>query len=134
MAVSMAQAGEDGPASVTLLHVVPTGAGEGDLIRAEQVFHYALEGIDYPHVDTLIVEGSNVVNTVLDQARGYDLIVTGATEEPLFRNLLIGNIAEQIARRASVTVIVIKRRSSPLHSFLRQTVLQPSTGRQVSQS
>ncbi len=133
MAVNMAQAGEDGPASVTLLHVVPVGASESDLIRTEQVFRYALEGVDYPRVDTLIVEGSNLVEAVLEQARSYDLIVVGATEEPLFRNLLIGNVAEQIARRAEVTVIVVKRRSSPLHSFLRQTILGPSTGRPISQ-
>jgi hypothetical protein len=35
-------------------------------------------------------------------------------------------VANEIARRAKVTVMVIKRRSGPIHSFLRQTVLEPS--------
>jgi len=60
------------------------------------------------------------------------LIVTGATEEPLFRNLLFGNIVEQIARRAEVTVILVKRRSGAIHSFLRQTVLEPTTNRRIA--
>ena len=53
--------------------------------------------------------------------------MVGATQEPLFKNLLVGNIPEQVARRASVTVVMIKRRSSPLQSILRETVLAPST-------
>jgi len=40
----------------------------------------------------------------------------------------MGNISEQIAKRAEVTVIIVKRRSSPLHAFLRQTVLGPAAG------
>jgi hypothetical protein len=39
----------------------------------------------------------------------------------------MGNISEQVAERAKVTVVMVKRRSSPLHSFLRRTVLEPST-------
>ncbi|MFQ5855736.1 MAG: amino acid permease [Anaerolineae bacterium] len=131
MAINMGQAGEDGPAKVTLLHVVPIGARNSDLVRAEQVFNYALNGLDYEHVERRIVEGAGVVDTALSQSEGYDLIITGATEEPLFKNLLMGNIADQIAKRAEVTVIVVKRRSSPLHSFLRQTVLEPTTGNKI---
>lgn len=132
MAVNMAQA-EAQAARVTLLHIVPVGAGSGDLVRAEQVFAESLEGIAYEGIEKRIVEGTDVANTVLAVAAGddatpaSDLIVVGATQEPLLKNLLVGNIPEQIARRAKVTVIMVKRRSSPLHSFLRQTVLTPST-------
>lgn len=132
MAVNMARA-EAAPARVTMLHIVPVGAHSGDLVRAEQVFAESLEGIAYEHIEKRIIEGADVVNTVLAVAEGddsnptSDLIVVGAAQEPLFRNRLVGNIPEQIARRANVTVIMVKRRSSPLHAFLRQTVLPPST-------
>jgi APA family basic amino acid/polyamine antiporter len=127
MALHMAQAAEDGPARVTLLHVVPLAAQNADLVRAEKAFDYSLNGLYYENLERRIVKGNGVVETVLTQAAGYDLIILGATEEPLFRNLLVGNSANQIAKRAAVTVIVVKRRSSPLHSFLRQTVLEPTT-------
>ena len=52
----------------------------------------------------------DIVETVLAEAEGYDLIIVGASEEPVFRNLLLGDISEQIAERASVTVIIVKRR------------------------
>jgi nucleotide-binding universal stress UspA family protein len=132
LAMQMAQAEED-PAIVTLLNVVPTGANEGTQIRAEQVIRRSREGFDYSDFHEAIREGDNVVDAIIKESRGseeyepYDLIVIGASNEPLFRNLLAGNVAAQVAQRADVSVLIAKRRSSPLHSFLRQTVLPSSS-------
>ena len=134
MAISMART-EVPAAQVILLHVVPFGARNGSLVRAEQAFAESLDGLDRAGIERRVVEGADVVETMLAAAAGdddtpaSDLIVVGATKEPLLSNLLVGSIPEQIARRADVTVIMVKRRSSPLHSFLRQTVLAPSTSR-----
>jgi amino acid transporter/nucleotide-binding universal stress UspA family protein len=133
LAVSMARQSDGSPAGVTLLHIVPAGAPQASLIRAEQVLKDLTEGLDYQSVDTQIIEGTDVSEAILSFARGstpetkYDLIVAGATNEPLFHNLLVGNIIEKIAQEADVTVIVVKRRSSRLHDFLRKTVLEPTT-------
>jgi len=127
MAVGMAESCTERPVEVVLLHVVPVGARAAARVRAEQVIRDALDGSNYEHIERRIVEGTNVADTVLAQAEGCDLVVVGSTEEPLFRNLLVGPIPTQIAEKASVTVIMVKRRSSPLHSFLRQTVLEPTT-------
>jgi len=129
MAVSMARA-ENAPVKVTLLHVVPPGTRRGALMRATKVLDHALNDVEYGLIEPRCVEGTDVVETVLAEAEGYDLIIVGASEEPLFRNLLLGNIPQQIARRASVTVIIVKRRSGRIHSFLRQTVLEP-VGKQM---
>jgi nucleotide-binding universal stress UspA family protein len=107
--------------------IVPEGAGPAERVRAQQFLDEAATGLPAVGIERRIVEGSDVVETILAQAAGYDLIVIGASEEPLFRNLLMGSIPEQIAQRAAVTVIMVKRRSGVVHSFLRQTVLEPST-------
>lgn len=132
MAVSMARGNQNGPVKVTLLHVLPVGARNATVIRAEQALNYVLEGVESDLLERRLVEGTDVVDSVLKEAQAgdYDLLIVGATEEPLFRNLLMGGVSVQIARRALVTVVMVKRRSSPLHSFLRQTVLEPSTGAQ----
>jgi basic amino acid/polyamine antiporter, APA family len=136
LAVQMAQAAEEGPAIVTLMQVVPKGASEGLMIRSEQVLSRSREGFDYTGFLEVVREGDNIVETIISESLGseeyepYDLIVIGASNEPLFRNLLAGNVAAQIAQRAKVSVLIAKRRSSPLHSFLRQTVL-PSSSEQV---
>jgi hypothetical protein len=75
----------------------------------------------------LVVEGDSVLETVLQTAKGYDLIVIGATDEPLLKNLLLGNLPTRVAKEAEVTVVMVKRRSGAIKSLLRQTVLAPST-------
>jgi len=134
LAINMAEGGAEKNVKVTLLHVVPIGATSREVVKAEQVFNYVLEGISFENVERKVVEGQTVVDCVMEQAKGYDLIVTGATEEPLFKNLLLGNIAEQIATRAHVSVILVKRRSGALHSFLRQTILEPTTAGKIEDS
>lgn len=123
MAVNMAGAEADGPATVTLLNVIPEGAGAAERVRAEQALGSSREGVDYARLQQRIVEGVDVVEAILAAAQDCDLIVLGATREPLFKNLLMGNIPEQVSRRARVTVIMVKRRSGRLHALLRQTVL-----------
>jgi APA family basic amino acid/polyamine antiporter len=125
MAVAMARQSEDLPTSVSLLHVVPPVARTSEHVRAKQTIRHSTEGIDYPHLEARVVEGQNLVDTILREAERHDLIVMGSTEEPLFRSLLVGNVSEQVARRAAVTVIVVKRRSSRLRSLLRQTIVEP---------
>ncbi len=132
LAVQLAQVSHDGPTRVTLAHVVPPNATEAHRVSAQKIFNYTLEGLDYPHVETTLIEGEKVAETIIEHAEGYDLVVIGATEEPLFKNLLVGNIAETVANEASVTTIMVKRRSSRLHSVLRQTVLMPTTGEEIN--
>lgn len=132
LAVSMASQGEEGPAVVTLLYITPPGAGQAGMVRAEQAFRESLVGVQYDHLEKQIAEGKDIAETILNFAKGdetnpaYDLLVIGATNEPLFKNLLVGNISAKVAREADVTVIVVKRRSSTFHSLLRQTVLEPT--------
>lgn len=125
IAVSIARSDENSSMKVTLLYVVSSRAGHRDLVRAEKIFDHILDGIHYEHIERRVVEGREVVEAVLAEAKGYDLIVIGAIEEPLFKKIRMGNIPEQIAKKASVTVIITKRRSSLFRSFLRRTVLQP---------
>lgn len=126
-AISMARRGKDGPARVTVMHVAPPAAGEMGRVRADKYIRQAIEGNPYHSLERLVFEGDNVLGAILETARDYDLIVVGATDEPLLRNLLVGNLPTRIAKEAEVTVVMVKRRSGALRSLLRQTVLAPST-------
>jgi len=126
IATAMAAQGPDDPVKVTALRIVPesTSASERGHIQKE-LTRSVEETAD--RLDLKVVAANNVVEAILRTAETYDLIVIGATNEPLFKNLLMGNIPEQIARRAKVTTIMVKRRHGPIRSFLRETVLLPST-------
>jgi nucleotide-binding universal stress UspA family protein len=127
LALNMAQLGEEGPARIVLLHVLAPGAGVPDRIRAEQVFDDVANGTRYEHLQRRIVEGRDVAAVVLSEACACDLVIIGASGETLFTNLLAGNIPEQVATGASVTVIMVKHGHNRLHSFLRQTFLKPAS-------
>jgi amino acid transporter/nucleotide-binding universal stress UspA family protein len=126
-AISMARQGENDTVEVTVMHVVRPGCPEVDRIRADKYIQHAIDSNPYQPVKRLVVEGESVLNAILQTARGYDLIVIGATDEPLLKNLLVGDLATRVANEAEVTVVMIKRRSGAIKSLLRQTVLAPST-------
>jgi amino acid transporter len=134
LAVNMAMAGDEGPAQVTLLHIMPLNARNGDLVRAQHAIDVILENIEYDKLETRLIEGEDTVDAIIEESEGYDLIVVPASDEPLFKNLLVGPRSERIARRANVTVMMVKRRSSPLHSFVRQALLEPTTPKPLDES
>jgi len=127
MAVEMARQAKNGEVKVTALRVAREGAGEAELVRAQKDLAYSVHSAPPYELNLKVVQGNDVVDTILQTAEGYDLIVIGATNEPMFRNLLIGNIPEQVAVRSKVTTIMVKRRHGPIKSLLRETVLQPSS-------
>jgi nucleotide-binding universal stress UspA family protein len=125
-AVDMAENCVAAPALVTLLHVLPPIPRNSERIRAENAIDEVLREVRYDKIETVFVESDDLVGTILAQSEGHDLIVLGATEEPVFKNLLVGTMPERVARNAKVTVMMVKRRSSPLHSFVRQAILEPT--------
>lgn len=131
LAVSMARNAEDSPAHVEVVSVVPFNCPENLCVRAQQAMTHATEGSrSYENMTTRLIEGSDVAEAIetYAAANNHDLIVMGATEEPVFRNLLTGSIPARIAKMSNLTVIIVKRRSGLIRSALRQTVLAPSTG------
>jgi nucleotide-binding universal stress UspA family protein len=111
---------------VTLLHVMPIGAdSRAARARAATAFRNALYGNTFAGVEERIIEAATPLEGILAAAAEYDMIVIGATKEPLFRNLLMGNVAQRVTEQATVPVIVVKQRSPILTAMLRETVLSP---------
>jgi amino acid transporter/nucleotide-binding universal stress UspA family protein len=129
LAVSLARQAEGGPGRVRAISVVPTGSRNGVLARAQAALKAALNGSkDYEHLTAEVVEGHDVAETILEAAGEHDLVLIGASEEPLFNRHLTGSIPARVARGAGTSVIIVKRRSGLIHSLVRRTVLAPSTG------
>ena len=111
---------------VILLHVMLDGVdSQSAQARAESAFRQALNGNNYPFVEKLTVTAATPLEGILKAASNSDMVIIGATKEPLFRNLLMGNVAQRVAEQAPTPVIVVKQRSSILASMLRETVLTP---------
>jgi glucosyl-3-phosphoglycerate synthase len=110
---------------VLLVHVI---IGDIDSIQAEgrakSAFRYSTHGLDYTF-EEIVLPASSPVEGILEAASYGDLIIIGATKEPRFRNLLMGNVAQRVAEGANSPVIIVKRQSTVLDSMLRENVLTP---------
>ena len=131
LAASMANAESQEDVSLTILHVLPLGSNERAEVVGQRALDASQEGVEYDHIETKMVQGDDRAIAILDAAEGYDLIVIGASDEPVFRNFMVGTLAERVARDANVTVMMVKRRSSPIHSFVRQTILEPTVPKPI---
>ena len=131
LAESMANAESQDDVSLTILHVLPLGSKERAEVVGQRALDASQEGVEYDHIETKMVQGYDRAIAILDAAEGYDLIVIGASDEPVFRNFMVGTLAERVARDANVTVMMVKRRSSPIHSFVRQTILEPTVPKPI---
>ena len=137
LAVTMAQSENeahdgDEPVRIVLFTALPSKrASAAARVRTQKFLETLRATTSYPNIEIKVVENDNAVDAILEESQAHDLVIIGASQEPLFENILVGNVPEQVARRAPITVIMVKRRSSPIHSFLRQTVLEPTTGASV---
>ncbi len=132
LAVSMAlQEHGNEPPQIMLYSVLAPNARESADVRVKKMMDRFASTISYPRLVTKTVEHENPLDCIVEESEAHDLVVIGASEEPLFENILVGNLPEEVARRANVTVIMVKRRSGRMHSFLRQTILEPTTGASV---
>jgi nucleotide-binding universal stress UspA family protein len=58
-------------------------------------------------VNYLLKEG-NVANTILEESSNYDLIIMGTLGQSAFKSLLLGSIAEKVARHACCPVMLVR--------------------------
>jgi nucleotide-binding universal stress UspA family protein len=106
--------------------VLPKGADPtAGQARAENAFRHALNGREDNLVEKRIVEASTPYEGIMQEAAKCDMVIIGATKEPLFRNLLVGNVAQRVAEEVDKPVILVKQRSNVLAAMLRETVLPP---------
>lgn len=110
---------------VRLVYVPPTDVPEEEIAeRAQQVFEEVRARFSVPYYEEETIRAAGASSGILRAAEDCDLVVIGATSEPLLRNLLLGNVAQTVAETAPCSVLVVKRRSTLFRSVLRDTVLR----------
>jgi nucleotide-binding universal stress UspA family protein len=92
-------------AEVTTLYVAKPGQeATGRAMLAKTV--NGLQGAKAVRRELVVAE--NAVKGILKEYKDYDLVLLGATQEGLFQQVLFGPIPEEVAKRCSKTVIVVK--------------------------
>ncbi|MFB6171052.1 MAG: amino acid permease, partial [Haloarculaceae archaeon] len=97
-------------ARVDVVHVVDPNASDEDRESAQERLDQTVGIVeDDVTVNARLVEGSDVVQSIVEQTADYDLTIVGATREGLLQQLVFGTIPEEVGRRAQNTVIMTKR-------------------------
>ena len=107
--------------TVTACMVVDPGASAADRSEAHHWIDKTLERID-PNldVDRLLIESESIPGGIARASKDFDLVVLGAAREPIFRQVLFGEIPEKVARYSPASVLVVKRYEGHVRSMFKR--------------
>jgi uncharacterized hydrophobic protein (TIGR00271 family) len=111
-------------AEVTALYVAREAQGQVAMSLAEQHLKEILAPwTDEPRVQGKIIQSSSPVRGILQEAaRGYDLVMVGASDESYLDRMLFGNIPQTVAASSPAPSLVVKRhaRARVMGTWLRR--------------
>jgi nucleotide-binding universal stress UspA family protein len=107
--------------SVTVCHVVEPGASRETRAESDRWMQRTIDRLG-PDVkaDRLLIEAQTVAGGIAKASRDYDLVVLGAAREPLYQQVLFGEIPEKVARYSPASVLVVKQYEGQLRSFVKR--------------
>jgi glucosyl-3-phosphoglycerate synthase len=102
-------------ATITAVHLVPRGLGEGIRTQSERALAHFIRQHADGKVEQSVREAVNVRNAILREAENADVVVMGASAMPATgagETFLFGALPEAVAMRSRKTVIVVKTREA----------------------
>jgi uncharacterized hydrophobic protein (TIGR00271 family) len=106
---------------VTALHVQLGRATPEQMEENQRRIADTLNGLEFrtpPEQKVIVAE--SVVEGIVREAEGYDLVLLGASEEGLFDQFVFGTIPQQIAARVSKTAVIVRRYTGPTQLWIRK--------------
>lgn len=111
-------------AELSLVHVV---ASQAELdTRGEQFWEPLLIDVAGAQASTRMLVGKSVVGAVLQEAKGYDLIILGAASMPWWKRMMVGDVPKRIARKAACCSMIVRVRAPGTAHFFRRLLHVPS--------
>jgi nucleotide-binding universal stress UspA family protein len=96
-------------ARVDVLRVVGPDAGTEERRRARELVEEVAAELGGVEATTAVVEGEDVVGTLVGAAEKRDVTVIGGGRGGWLRRFVVGSVAREVGRRARATVIVATR-------------------------
>ncbi len=115
--VASIMAAQDG-GRVIVFHVAPPGKPTQDI---DAFLDETVPRLNVPRslFEPKYAISRDLLKTLLEETQHHDLVVIGATEDPLFRQRVIGSLPEDLARRCRNPLIMVKAKH-PLKSFIKR--------------
>jgi uncharacterized hydrophobic protein (TIGR00271 family) len=82
-----------------------------------------LEGLEFSRPpEQKVITADSVIEGIVEEAAGYDLLLLGASEEAVFDKFVFGNIPQQIAARVPKTVIMVRGYGGLTELWIRKLI------------
>jgi amino acid transporter/nucleotide-binding universal stress UspA family protein len=106
---------------LTLFSVVHDEAAkeeaEDRLQEAKKMARYFKNKLEYK-----IIVGKNVAEAILEESKGYDLLLFGATRERFWKRIQFGTIPKKLIRSSQVSTLIVRRYEGVVLSWLRRFI------------
>ncbi|MFQ6103843.1 MAG: amino acid permease [Candidatus Glassbacteria bacterium] len=76
-----------------------------------------LEGISF---QKKAIRAKSVIQGIVDESIQHDLVMIGASREPIWKRMFLGTIPKDVARRSTRTVMMVKRYEGPILSWFKK--------------
>jgi APA family basic amino acid/polyamine antiporter len=114
---------EDYGSQVTALYVQSGQAPPKQMEENRRRIAQTLEGLEFSHPpEQKVIIADNVIEGIVEEAAGYDLVLLGASEEALFDRFVFGSIPQQITGRMPKTVIMVKGYGGLTELWIRKLI------------
>jgi uncharacterized hydrophobic protein (TIGR00271 family) len=108
---------------VTALYVQSGQATSEQMEENRQCVAQTLAGLEFSHPpEQKVITADSVIEGIVKEAAGYDLVLLGASEEALFDKFVFGSIPQQIAARVPKTVIMVKEYGGLTEFWVRKLI------------
>jgi uncharacterized hydrophobic protein (TIGR00271 family) len=106
---------------VTALYVQLGRATPQRMEENRRLIANTLRGLEFSRpVEQKVVVADSVVSGIVREAKDYDLVLLGASEEGLFDQFAFGSIPQQIAARVPRTAVMVKHYGGPTELWTRR--------------
>ncbi len=110
-------------AQVTALYVQLGRATPEQMEENRRRIAQTLAGLEFSHPpEQRVVIADSVVEGIVEESKGYDLVLLGASEEGLFDQFVFGSIPQQIAARVPKAAVIVRRYGGPAEFWARKLV------------
>ena len=118
LAIKIASAlmADETQAEVTLLNINIYNESEEKIMSSMQPIFKHLGAINW---NVKITYDTDVVSAILGESQNHDLLILGASNEGILKQMLFGQIPEKIASKCEKTVILVKRNLG-IPSFIKR--------------
>ena len=107
---------------LTLATAVPTGKPDAFVEHGHKMLSEIDEtGFEGIPTEKVVLRGNTVAGALAKASKEYDLVVIGASREPLMRKMLVGQIPAKVARFSPASVMLVKRYEGPLKGWFKRT-------------